>query len=232
MAIMGILATVIGGLVTSGTTAYMRQKEMAAAKDIATIVQNEIKQTLLTSILVFLQDDSELASSNNFIEVDGLTKNFDMLNAPSGNFRMFASNESGQLIYSENSGLDSEEYFTSSASEVRAFYGSHKLSVYFRPLINSFKEITSIKVFCDVYDKNDKIKYDSPGLEVDLIEARYLPGKNEENIFVGVFSFQEGNMSAITTDGDYYKYNNMLLTESYTSVNPKGFTNIFFRTVD
>ena len=44
VAILGILATVIGGLVTAGTTAYMRQKENAAAKDLGTIVQNEIKR--------------------------------------------------------------------------------------------------------------------------------------------------------------------------------------------
>ena len=38
VAIMGILATVIGGLVTAGPAAYMRQKEDAAAKDLGTIV--------------------------------------------------------------------------------------------------------------------------------------------------------------------------------------------------
>ena len=49
VAIMGILATVIGGLVTAGTTAYMRQKENAAAKDLGTIVQNEIKRAARSS---------------------------------------------------------------------------------------------------------------------------------------------------------------------------------------
>ena len=64
VAIMGILATVIGGLVTAGTTAYMRQKENAAAKDLGTIVQNEIKRAARSSVEVYLQDGDLLTDSN------------------------------------------------------------------------------------------------------------------------------------------------------------------------
>ena len=56
VAIMGVLATVIGGLVTSGTAAYMRQKESASAKDIASIVENEISRILTRSKQVYLED--------------------------------------------------------------------------------------------------------------------------------------------------------------------------------
>ena len=81
VAIMGILATVIGGLVTAGTTAYMRQKENAAAKDLGTIVQNEIKRAARSSIEVYLQD-GELPRDTNMITIGDTQTTYQMKNAP------------------------------------------------------------------------------------------------------------------------------------------------------
>ncbi|CDD09081.1 putative uncharacterized protein [Clostridium sp. CAG:349] len=229
VAIMGILATVIGGLVTAGTTAYMRQKENAAAKDLGTIVQNEIKRAARSSVEVYLQD-GDLPTDSNMITIGDTQTTYQMKNAPTGEYKMFSSDE-GRLVYSTDS-EEPKEYFTdpSREAEGRAFYGSFKIEVYFRAIVNTFGEITSVKVFCDVYNAKGQKKFDSPGLEIDFIEADYSQS-TETKRFKGIFSFEQGNIGAIEPDGDGYKYNNMLLVENYKPENEKGFKNFYFRTV-
>ena len=232
VAIMGILATVIGGLVTAGTTAYMRQKENAAAKDLGTIVQNEIKRAARSSIEVYLQD-GELPRDTNMITIGDTQTTYQMKNAPTGDYKVFSSSEDGRLMYSTDSGnttQNAQEYFTSTEAEKRAFYGSFTIKVYFRAIVNTFGEITSVKVFCDVYNAKGQRKFDSPGLEIDFIEADYSQS-TETKRFKGIFSFQQGNIGAITGSSDVWQYNNMLLVENYKPENEKGFKNFYFRTV-
>lgn len=227
VAIMGILATVIGGLVTAGTTAYMRQKENAAAKDLATIVQNEIKRVARSSVEVYLQD-GELPRDTNTIGSAENATTHTMKNPPTGEYKMFSFKD-GRLVYSTDSGTTTQEYFTDPKREAegRAFYGSFTIEVYFKAIVNSFDEITSVKVFCDVYNAKRQIKFDSPGLEIDFIEADY--SQSEGKKFVGIFSFEQGNIDAITDSKDAYK--NMLLDKDYKPENEKGFKNFYFRTV-
>ena len=231
VAIMGILATVIGGLVTAGTTAYMRQKENAAAKDLGTIVQNEIKRAARSSVEVYLQDGA-LPTADNMITIDDNQTPYTMKNAPTGEYKVFSSSDDGRLVYSTDSGKNPEntkDYFTSSDAEKRAFYGSFKIEVYFRAIVNTFGEITSVKVFCDVYNAKGQRKFDSPGLEIDFIEADY--SQSETKRFKGIFSFEQGNIGAITDSEDAYK--NMLLDANYKPYNnnDKGFKKFYFRTV-
>lgn len=231
VAIMGILATVIGGLVTAGTTAYMRQKENAAAKDLGTIVQNEIKRAARSSVEVYLQDGA-LPTADNMITIDDNQTPYTMKNAPTGEYKVFSSSDDGRLVYSTDSGKNPEntkDYFTSSDAEKRAFYGSFKIEVYFRAIVNTFGEITSVKVFCDVYNAKRQKKFDSPGLEIDFIEADY--SQSETKRFKGIFSFKQGDIGAITGSSDTWQYNNMLLVENYKPENEKGFKNFYFRTV-
>lgn len=230
VAIMGILATVIGGLVTAGTTAYMRQKENAAAKDLGTIVQNEIKRAARSTVEVYLQD-GELPRDSNIIGADNNQATYTMKNAPTGEYKVFSSSDDGRLVYSTDSGKTTQEYFTSTDAEKRAFYGSFTIKVYFRAIVNMFNEITSVKVFCDVYNAKGQRKFDSPGLEIDFIEADY--SQSETKRFKGIFSFEQGNIGAITGSSDAWQYNNMLLVENYKpyNKNEKGFKNFYFRTV-
>ena len=228
VAIMGILATVIGGLVTAGTTAYMRQKENAAAKDLGTIVQNEIKRAARSTVEVYLQD-GELPRDSNIIGADDNQTTYTMKNAPTGEYKMFSSKD-GRLVYSTDSGTTTQEYFTSTDAEKRAFYGSFTIKVYFKAIVNMFNEITSVKVFCDVYNAKGQKKFDSPGLEIDFIEADYSQS-SETKRFKGIFSFEQGNIGAITGSSDTWQYNNMLLVENYKPENEKGFKNFYFRTV-
>lgn len=228
VAIMGILATVIGGLVTAGTTAYMRQKENAAAKDLGTIVQNEIKRAARSTVEVYLQD-GELPRDSNIIGVDNNQATYTMKNAPTGEYKLFSSKD-GRLVYSTDSGKTTQEYFTSTDAEKRAFYGSFTIKVYFKAIVNMFNEITSVKVFCDVYNAKGQKKFDSPGLEIDFIEADYNQS-SETKRFKGIFSFEKGNIGAITGSSDAWQYNNMLLVENYKPENEKGFKKFYFRTV-
>lgn len=228
VAIMGILATVIGGLVTAGTTAYMRQKENAAAKDLGTIVQNEIKRAARSTVEVYLQD-GELPRDSNIIGADNNQTTYTMKNAPTGEYKMFSSKD-GRLVYSTDSGKTTQEYFTSTDAEKRAFYGSFTIEVYFKAIVNMFNEITSVKVFCDVYNAKGQKKFDSPGLEIDFIEADYNQS-SETKRFKGIFSFEQGNIGAITGNSDAWQYNNMLLVENYKPENEKGFKIFYFRTV-
>ena len=231
VAIMGILATVIGGLVTAGTTAYMRQKENAAAKDLGTIVQNEIKRAARSSVEVYLQD-GDLPTADNMITIDDNQTPYTMKNAPTGEYKVFSSSDDGRLVYSTDSGNTTQEYFTSTEAEKRAFYGSFTIKVYFRAIVNTFNEITSVKVFCDVFNAKGQKKFDSPGLEIDFIEADYSQS-TETKRFKGIFSFEQGNIGAITGDADAGQYINMLLDANYKPYNnnDKGFKNFYFRTV-
>lgn len=232
VAIMGILATVIGGLVTAGTTAYMRQKENAAAKDLGTIVQNEIKRAARSSVEVYLQD-GELPRDTNIITIGDTQTTYTMKNAPTGDYKVFSSSEDGRLMYSTGN-EEPKEYFTdpSREAEGRAFYGSFTIKVYFRAIVNTFNEITSVKVFCDVYNAKGQKKFDSPGLEIDFIEADYSQS-TETKRFKGIFSFEQGNIGAITGDAAAGQYKNMLLDANYKPYNnnDKGFKNFYFRTV-
>ena len=232
VAIMGILATVIGGLVTAGTTAYMRQKENAAAKDLGTIVQNEIKRAARSSVEVYLQDGA-LPRDTNMITIGDTQTTYQMKNAPTGEYKVFSSSEDGRLMYSTGN-EEPKEYFTdpSREAEGRAFYGSFTIKVYFRAIVNTFGEITSVKVFCDVFNAKGQRKFDSPGLEIDFIEADYSQS-TETKRFKGIFSFEQGNIGAITGDADAGQYKNMLLDANYKPYNnnEKGFKNFYFRTV-
>ena len=229
VAIMGILATVIGGLVTAGTTAYMRQKENAAAKDLGTIVQNEIKRAARSSVEVYLQD-GELPTDSNMITIGDTQTTYQMKNAPTGEYKVFLS-KNGKLFYAKGN-EEPQEYFTSTEAEKRAFYGSFTIKVYFRAIVNTFGEITSVKVFCDVYNAKGQRKFDSPGLEIDFIEADYSQS-TETKRFKGIFSFEQGNIGAITGDAAAGQYKNMLLDANYKPYNnnDKGFKNFYFRTV-
>lgn len=232
VAIMGILATVIGGLVTAGTTAYMRQKENAAAKDLGTIVQNEIKRAARSSVEVYLQD-GDLPTDSNMITIGDTQTTYQMKNAPTGEYKVFSSSEAGRLMYSTGN-EEPKEYFTdpSREAEGRAFYGSFTIKVYFRAIVNTFGEITSVKVFCDVFNAKGQRKFDSPGLEIDFIEADYSQS-TETKRFKGIFSFEQGNIGAITVDAAAGQYKNMLLDANYKPYNnnDKGFKNFYFRTV-
>lgn len=230
VAIMGILATVIGGLVTAGTTAYMRQKENAAAKDLGTIVQNEIKRAARSSVEVYLQDGDLPRDTNTIGSAENATTHT-MKNPPTGEYKMFSSKD-GRLVYSTDSGnttQNAQEYFTSTEAEKRAFYGSFTIKVYFRAIVNTFGEITSVKVFCDVYNAKGQRKFDSPGLEIDFIEADY--SQSEGKKFIGIFSFKQGDIDTIDEKTGQYK--NMLLDANYKpyNKNDKGFKNFYFRTV-
>ena len=232
VAIMGILATVIGGLVTAGTTAYMRQKENAAAKDLGTIVQNEIKRAARSSVEVYLQDGA-LPRDTNMITIGDTQTTYTMKNAPTGEYKVFSSSDDGRLMYSTGK-EEPKEYFTdpSREAEGRAFYGSFTIKVYFRAIVNTFNEITSVKVFCDVFNAKGQKKFDSPGLEIDFIEADYSQS-TETKRFKGIFSFEQGNIGAITGDAAAGQYKNMLLDANYKPYNnnDKGFKNFYFRTV-
>lgn len=224
VAIMGILATVIGGLVTAGTTAYMRQKENAAAKDLGTIVQNEIKRAARSSVEVYLQGENDnLPDADNEIADEGVLIPHTMKNMPTKEHSVFFS-KNGKLFYAKGN-EEPQEYFTDPKREAegRAFYGSFTIEVYFKAIVNTFDEITSVKVFCDVFNAKGQKKFDSPGLEIDFIEADY--SQSEGKKFVGIFSFEQGNSDAIEPDGDGYKYKNMLVEGDRN----KEFAKFYFR---
>ena len=224
VAIVGILATVIGGLVTAGTTAYMRQKENAAAKDLGTIVQNEIKRAARSSVEVYLQGENDnLPSADNEIADEGVLIPHTMKNMPTKEHSVFFS-KNGKLFYAKGN-EEPQEYFTDPKREAegRAFYGSFTIEVYFKAIVNTFDEITSIKVFCDVSNAKGQKKFVSPGLEIDFIEADYSQSKDRK--FVGIFSFEQGNRGAIDKDGDGYKYKNMLVEGDRN----KKFAKFYFR---
>lgn len=174
--------------------------------------------------------DGDLPTADNMITIGDTQTTYQMKNAPTGEYKVFLS-KNGKLFYAKGN-EEPQEYFTSTEAEKRAFYGSFTIKVYFRAIVNTFGEITSVKVFCDVYNAKGQRKFDSPGLEIDFIEADYSQS-TETKRFKGIFSFEKGNIGAITESADAWQYKNMLLDANYKPYNnnDKGFKNFYFRTV-
>ena len=187
VAIMGVLATVIGGLVTSGTAAYMRQKESASAKDIASIVENEISRILTRSKQVYLED-GELPAGvcTRKVVIDGteVEETYSISGVPfegarsfavySGNLTALDVNASGKgyVLYKTPADDSVAEYFASDESEKRAFYGSFKINLSFAPVFDAAYKTIGVKVICDVYNSKDQLKYESRGTVVYLLESQ------------------------------------------------------------
>ena len=177
--------------------------------------------------------DGDLPTDSNMITIGDTQTTYQMKNAPTGEYKVFSSSDDGRLMYSTGK-EEPKEYFTdpSREAEGRAFYGSFTIKVYFLAIVNTFGEITSVKVFCDVYNAKGQIKFRSPGLEIDFIEGDYNQS-SETKRFKGIFSFEQGNIGAITGDAAAGQYKNMLLDANYKPYNnnDKGFKNFYFRTV-
>ena len=225
VAIMGILATVIGGLVTAGTTAYMRQKENAAAKDLGTIVQNEIKRAARSSVEVYLQD-GDLPTDSNMITIGDTQTTYQMKNAPTGEYKVFSSSEDGRLVYSTDSGNTTQEYFTdpNREAEGRAFYGSFKINLSFAPVFDAADKTIGIKIICDVYNSKDQLKYESRGTVVYLLESQ------SPSFSGNIVKTYKNDISALTdivhVDGNFY-------TATYVDIigadAEKEYTHLYFR---
>ena len=169
-------------------------------------------------------ENDNLPSADNEIADDGVLIPHTMKNMPTKEHSVFFS-KNGKLFYAKGN-EEPQEYFTDPKREAegRAFYGSFTIKVYFRAIVNTFGEITSVKVFCDVYNAKGQRKFDSPGLEIDFIEADYSQS-TETKRFKGIFSFEQGNSKAIEPDGDGYKYKNMLVEGDRN----KKFAKFYFR---
>lgn len=182
VAIMGILAVTIGGLLSSATTAYMRQKEAAAAKDLSQIVSKEIARHLSACKMIFLQGDNgvslEEQGEDNFGALPNGhytntndaedSYNYNLSNAPFvGNTQQpkcfyssgTTATNGGILMFSEN-GSPAASYFTNTSAEQTAFYGSHTVQVYFMALQNALDNYVALKICVNVY-KDGKLKYEA-----------------------------------------------------------------------
>lgn len=239
VAIMGVLATVIGGLVTSGTAAYMRQKESASAKDIASIVENEISRILTRSKEVFLED-GELPAGvcTRKVVIDGteVEETYSISGVPfegarsfavySGNLTALDVNASGKgyVLYKTPADDSVAEYFASDESEKRAFYGSFKINLSFAPVFDAAYKTIGVKVICDVYNSKDQLKYESRGTVVYLLESQ------SPSFSGNIVKTYKNDISALTdivhVDGNFY-------TATYVDIigadAEKEYTHLYFR---
>ena len=240
VAIMGVLATVIGGLVTSGTAAYMRQKESASAKDIASIVENEISRILTRSKEVFLEDGELPAGvyTRRVIDEFGaeIEETYNVSGVPfegarsfavySGNLTALDVNASGKgyLLFKTPADDSVAEYFASDESEKRAFYGSFKINLSFAPVFDAAYKTIGVKVICDVYNSKDQLKYESRGTVVYLLESQ------SPSFSGNIVKTYKNDISALTdivhVDGNFY-------TATYVDIigadAEKEYTHLYFR---
>lgn len=239
VAIMGVLATVIGGLVTSGTAAYMRQKESASAKDIASIVENEISRILTRSKEVFLED-GELPAGvcTRKVVIDGteVEETYSISGVPfegarsfavySGNLTALDVNASGKgyVLYKTPADDSVSEYFAADDNEKRAFYGSFKINLSFAPVFDAAYKTIGVKVICDVYNSKDQLKYESRGTVVYLLESQ------SPSFSGNIVKTYKNDISALTdivhVDGNFY-------TATYVDIigadAEKEYTHLYFR---
>lgn len=239
VAIMGVLATVIGGLVTSGTAAYMRQKESASAKDIASIVENEISRILTRSKEVFLED-GELPAGvcTRKVVIDGteVEETYSISGVPfegarsfavySGNLTALDVNASGKgyVLYKTPADDSVSEYFAADDNEKRAFYGSFKINLSFAPVFDAADKTIGIKIICDVYNSKDQLKYESRGTVVYLLESQ------SPSFSGNIVKTYKNDISALTdivhVDGNFY-------TATYVDIigadAEKEYTHLYFR---
>lgn len=183
IAIMGILAVTIGGLLTSASTAYAREKEASSARDIATAVSSAIALRIkkctrlslfdgsLDDLLINLEEDEEDKAWNSF----GVSANGRLLlgerDVP----------EEGAPGYSET------EYFTGAAvdADKNPFYGKYTIEVRFEPVRTevpdgeTVRENPSlIRIYVIVKTEKGKKAYDprGHGVPVELLysnDTRY-----------------------------------------------------------
>ncbi|MCI7530598.1 MAG: prepilin-type N-terminal cleavage/methylation domain-containing protein [Christensenellaceae bacterium] len=239
VAIMGVLATVIGGLVTSGTAAYMRQKESASAKDIASIVENEISRILTRSKQVYLED-GELPAGvcTRKVVIDGteVEETYSISGVPfegarsfavySGNLTALDVNASGKgyVLYKTPADDSVSEYFAADDNEKRAFYGSFKINLSFAPVFDAADKTIGIKIICDVYNSKDQLKYESRGTVVYLLESQ------SPSFSGNIVKTYKNDISALTdivhVDGNFY-------TATYVDIigadAEKEYTHLYFR---
>ena len=239
VAIMGVLATVIGGLVTSGTAAYMRQKESASAKDIASIVENEISRILTRSKEVFLED-GELPAGvcTRKVVIDGteVEETYSISGVPfegarsfavySGNLTALDVNASGKgyVLYKTPADDSVSEYFAADENEKRAFYGSFKINLSFAPVFDAAYKTIGIKIICDVYNSKDQLKYESRGTVVYLLESQ------SPSFSGNIVKTYKNDISAlidiVRVDGNFY-------TATYADIigldAEKEYTHLYFR---
>lgn len=239
VAIMGVLATVIGGLVTSGTAAYMRQKESASAKDIASIVENEISRILTRSKQVYLED-GELPAGvcTRKVVIDGteVEETYSISGVPfegarsfavySGNLTALDVNASGKgyVLYKTPADDSVSEYFAADENEKRAFYGSFKINLSFAPVFDAADKTIGIKIICDVYNSKDQLKYESRGTVVYLLESQ------SPSFSGNIVKTYKNDISALTdivhVDGNFY-------TATYVDIigadAEKEYTHLYFR---
>lgn len=167
VAIMGILAVVIGSLVGSGTTAYMRQKNKAAAKEISNIVSKEVERKMTSAREIYLingdlPDSTFTEGGNKYI----------LENAPFGDERANASAfyaHDGILLYVDH-GNDAISYFSETDAEKKAFYSLYTMDMHVQGISDGTGKVLSVVLFIDVY-KDGKIEYDDPGRVITFIES-------------------------------------------------------------
>lgn len=167
VAIMGILAVVIGSLVGSGTTAYMREKNKAAAKEISAITSKEIARKMTSAYEIYLINgdlpEGEFKQDN---------KTYRMTNVPFGEYYEFANSfysDNGVLMFLDK-GEDELSYFSDTESKNSAFYGLFSIDMHVQAIADGTGKFLSLTVFIDVY-KDGKLMYDDPGRVVVFRES-------------------------------------------------------------
>lgn len=178
VAIMAILAVLIGSLLASSSSFYTNEKNLAAAKEVSKVIEKEIKRLMVYKEYVYLQDftldinggiTTDLPEQGSII-VDG--KEYNPNNKPNPEVAMFYSHpETGVVMYKQayydiNSGFES--YFGSTASEIEAFYGGMKVDLSFKAVGGGNGKYQSLLIIASINDKNGKLLYQSQGTVVEL----------------------------------------------------------------
>lgn len=167
VAIMGVLSVTIASLLTSATSAYIRQKESASAKDVSQIISKEISRKLTSCNSVFLQNGDLPGSAYSDTDYSYTMDNYPFAGKPTPS--CFYS-DGGILMYSEN-GAPAVSYFTTTDAEKTAFYGSFDINLRYKAIQNVESNYIAVRIYVDVY-LDGKIKYESTdGKTVTFLEV-------------------------------------------------------------
>lgn len=189
VAIMGVLSVTIGSLLTSATSAYIRQKESASAKDVSQIVSKEIARKLTSCNSVFLQNGDLPGSTYSDTDYDYTMDNYPFASKPQPS--SFYSSD-GILVYSESGG-PAVSYFTTTDAEKTAFYGSYDIELRYTAIQNVDGDYIAVRIYVDVYS-DGKIKYES----TDGKTVTFLEVTNPSFTGSIVHSFAEGYYGTVS----------------------------------
>lgn len=175
IAIMAIISVLIGSLLSSSSSFYVKEKNIVSAKEVSKVIEKEIKRLIVYKEYVYLQNYS--IDINDYVLTDlpnqGVVtvggKEYYPNNMPNPEVEMLYS--TGIVMYNSmyyEADCMAESYFGANSSEIDAFYSDMQVDLSFKAVGGGNGKFQYLCIMAKVKSKNGKMLYNSNGTIVEL----------------------------------------------------------------